>query len=121
MRVRIAVCSRYPTILYHNVDELSGDNNDLLYRLAADMPLNRGIGENDFLHRLAVRFPGYAHVGAFLAVHLHDELDLVLDQGGRIRLRPWSCKHVIAEFELPPQIVRYVRNDRGQYTQQDTA
>src|SRR5262245_5852101 len=105
MRVRIAVCSRYPTILYHNVDELSGDNNDLLYRLAADVLLNRGIGENDFLHRLAVRFPGYAHVGAFLAVHLHDELDLVFYQGGRVRLRPRSRQHTLAEFQLAPQMM----------------
>src|SRR5690606_21673341 len=71
-----------------DVDELPLDDDHLANRLALGPFLDVRIGKRRRAHRLLVGVRRDAYATAQLAVDLHDDLDLVPHQRGRIGLRP---------------------------------
>ncbi|KAF1858399.1 hypothetical protein Lal_00014910 [Lupinus albus] len=107
--------------LHHDVDQFTGDDDDLLRRAFDE--LLRG------LRRQRGGFDGglvgiLRHLDrpAQLAVHLDHQLDLGLFQRGRIHFRPAHVQDVAVLARVAqrlPQRVRDVRRDRVQHAQED--
>src|SRR5688572_1056984 len=81
------------------INETSWNNHYFLDGLAADVLLDGRIGKDQDFDRLGIGLARHAHVAALLAVHLHHQLDFVLDERGLVGLGPRRHKNVFAKFE----------------------
>src|SRR6185503_12758341 len=102
---------------YH-VYQAARDDDDLLDRKSSDELLDERQRKHHLFDSFLVGLARHADVTAFLAVHLYHEVDLILNESGGIRLRPGSREHVLAKFQLSPQVVRDMWSNGGEKPQQ---
>src|SRR5947207_819906 len=102
----------------HDIDEPPWDKHHFLDQLPAHELLHARIGKHQRFDCLAVSVARHPNVAALLAVHLHDELDLVFDQSVRVVLRPRRIEYVLAVAEIAPQLMAHVWRDRREQTQE---
>src|SRR5574341_2170143 len=98
-RKRLALMSR---MLHHHVHQATRDDDDLLDGESSDDFLNERQGKHYLLDSCLVSVSWNPDIAALLPIHLHHELDLVLDQRRGIVLRPRRGEHVLAELQFAP-------------------
>src|SRR6185437_3075273 len=109
-------------LLEHDIDEPSGDHDDLPDRCAAAMARDlRRLPRRRFDRRL-VGAGGHDELAAQLAVHLQHELDFVARERRLVDGRPRGIDQVavrVSEPQLAPEHPGRVRHDRIEHAQQD--